>query len=203
MLRRILRQCANFGVSQLHLINSARWRRASDKASCCGQPGWMKPYRANSSTHATRCNRRCLWRISSPASALVGLLDRRHGNPKLPCRSYRHTSTCDDRPRGEPYAFLDAMDSIHTGAAVHLGGQILNVHTALTSALAQALPRLSQGKLDANSQVGIQSTSSSHRAVSHAKIDQYKVHIQSHIQREPAFNRAQDLLPDRRFPYWC
>lgn len=149
MLRRILRTVAEFGVANLHLINSARveksyWQspllhpQKLNAALMAGLERSMDTMLPNVHVHkrfrpfvedelAELCAERPCWiaEINAPNS----LADAAH-NPAVVMIG----------PEGGFVPFeLNLAESVIAKRA-HLGGRILSVDTALTAALAQALP---------------------------------------------------------------
>jgi RsmE family RNA methyltransferase len=149
MLRRILRQCAEFGIAQLHLINSARVEKSY----------WQSPLlRPERIEEALLCGLERA-RDTVPPQVQLHKRFRPFVEDQLaelcagrPCWITDHSG---DRslaegpavpavvmigPEGGFVPFeLELAEGV-IAQRVHLGGRILSVDTALTTVLAQALP---------------------------------------------------------------
>jgi len=149
MLRRILRQCAEFGVEHLHLIHSARVEKSY------WQSPLLHPARLEEALHAG------LERAKDTLAPQVHLHQRfrpfvEDQLPELcagrPCwlTEMSATRSLADTP-AEPAVVMigpeggfvpfevELAESV-IAQPVHLGGRTLSVDTALTTVLAQALP---------------------------------------------------------------
>lgn len=149
MLRRILRQCAEFGVSQLHLINSARveksfWQspllrpakldealqRGLERARDTVQPHVhlhkrFRPFVEDQLP--VICGGRPCWLTDMGAPTSLAEV------PAMP-------AVVMIGPEGGFVPFEVELAQAVMAQRVHLGERILSVDTALTTVLAQALP---------------------------------------------------------------
>ena len=149
MLRRILRQCAEFGIGQLHLINSARVEKSYwqspllqperiEEALLCGlerardtvppQVQLHKRFRPFVEDQlAELCAGRPCWIADPSGSRSLAEV------PPVP-------AVVMIGPEGGFVPFELQLAEAVIAQRVHLGGRILSVDTALTTVLAQALP---------------------------------------------------------------
>jgi 16S rRNA (uracil1498-N3)-methyltransferase len=149
MLRRILRQCAEFGVSQLHLINSARVEKSF------WQSPLLRPARLDEALQSG------LERSRDTVQPTVHLHKRFRpfvedqlpgfcagrpcwiadmGAPSSLAEVPAVPAVVMIGPEGGFVPFEVQLAESVLAQRVHLGGRILSVDTALTSVLAQALP---------------------------------------------------------------
>ncbi len=149
MLRRILRQCAEFGIAQLHLINTARVEKSYwqspllqperiEEALLCGlerardtvppQVQLHKRFRpfVEDQLAELSAGRPCWIADHSGSRSLAAV-------PPVP-------AVVMIGPEGGFVPFELQLAEAVIAQRVHLGGRILSVDTALTTVLAQALP---------------------------------------------------------------
>jgi RsmE family RNA methyltransferase len=149
MLRRIFRAVAEFGVSNLYLINSARveksyWQSPLLKADAIDQAlvAGMERSRDTVAPRVHCCPRfrpfveDQLIQICAGRPCWIADMDA----PRALSDSSATPAVVMIGPDGGFVPFEIALAEQTTAKRVHLGNRVLSVDTALTSALAQALP---------------------------------------------------------------